>query len=317
MEIYVNQQKLEFSLEKEQTLAQVVQNLANWTKKEGFFIDKLFVNSQDIELEGAFSSSLDVKDIKKIELLVKGSLEQVEEILPSLKQYVERFIEEIKKGEQSFCKNKQEKLEGLAWVTETLMLIAENLKVLPQHVFVEGRTFEELINFFKVSLSALTKSIHDSEFFYSYFEEGVLPRFSQVASFLDQIVEFFYYLNTEQESKFLKKFLDEVSYIQDYLTNIPILLQEGKDQDALVMVQKVVYYFESLNIIGSKALSDESDIEKTQEVQQEVIDLMNEMYESFKNKDIVTVSDIIEYEISEKLSDLTALLEGAWTESQN
>jgi hypothetical protein len=240
-------------------------------------------------------------------------MEQVEEVIQVLKNYIFRFLEEIQKGKEVFCLKKNEKLEGLMWIIDTLTLLSNNLGIQPQHIFYQNKNLEETLNFLKISMDKLSQFIHDADFFYSYFREGLREKLENILYLIQRMSQMYNHLTgTVSDPEFLNSFLEESEKIQELFQRISDQLQEGKDQDALFTLQKVMYFFEALNIVYSKASVAPETHQEILSLEGEVVELMQQMYESFKAQDIVSVSDIAEYELSEKLEALSGILKEAY-----
>lgn len=304
MEFYINDEKLDFSLENEKTLSDVLKQIQIWIQKSNHFIERFIIDGQEKNFEKEMASQEPVDSIHKIEFYVKGKLEQIDEVLPVVKNYLNKFYLEIEKGKEPFCIDKREKIEGLVWIVDSVSLIAKNLSISPRHVFSEGKNLEETLTFMRISINTLMQGIHDSNFFYSYFKEGILPRIPILEKMIDTIVDFYQYLSGSKNQHLIEELIKEGKAVLNFTKEISSALQDGKDQDALNLIQKIMCYFEAVNIILIKSEASKSKKESNEKIRVEMIELFNQCYDSFKTQDIVSVSDIVEYEIAEKLAIL-------------
>ncbi len=313
MDIYINNEKLDFQLENEKQLSQVINSVADWIMQGNHFLDYILIDDQKISLKDAQETNKDVDDVKEVKFFIKGHLDQIEEIVPVLNQYIHRFSEEIKKGQEVFCINKKEKLEGIIWIADSLSLITQNLGISPRYIFFEGRNLDEVLNFFHISIQTLNDYIHDSGFFYNYFSEGVQDKFPIIESMVKRLVQLYNFMLGGEEDLFVENLLFEAVFIKNIMNEVSGLLQDGRDQDALSMIQKLMAFFEFLSIAISKMKLSDAEKTEVEGYQSEIIELLNETYEGFKTGDIISVSDIVEYELSEKLDLLIHIFENRYS----
>ncbi|HCL57167.1 MAG TPA: hypothetical protein DHW82_09205 [Spirochaetia bacterium] len=309
MDIFINGEKIDFSIEREKNLGELVKHLNSWVSENHYFIDSLKINGVETDPDEAEASSLEIQNILKIELNLKGNLEQIEEVIPALKSYLLKFIHEIEKGKDNFIISKKEKLEGLIWIIDSIQLITKNLNIEPRHIFQGGKNLEETLHFIRISLSTLNQSVHDSDFFYQYFKDGILEKLKSLIFMTEVLVDFYNYLTDSKNKKMTGHYLKELNLIKNSLKQIPENLQKGLDQDAIADTQKLMCFFESLFLLFSKTEIETEEKEELENQKNEVIDLLNQVYEAFLSKDIVSVSDIIEYEVGEKLEYFQSVLE--------
>lgn len=311
MEIFMNGEKLDFSLEHEKHLGQLAANFEQWTSRNGHFIDSLRVDDRELTLEQALESSLSLNDIARIDFSVKGRLDQIEEMIPMVNNYLNQFIQAAAGGKESFCLNKREKIEGLAWITDSISLVAQNLGIPAAHIFYEGRNLEEVLNFFRLSVSQLSRFVHDSDFFYQYIQEGIAPRLLSLKKLFSLLIAYYNYLLHQQNPDFKNGFLNEIPAIKSTLEEVPSALQDGRDQDAVSLIQKAFSFFQSFFALLAKTPLSESDQKRVSEIKTGLSESLEMVYQSFKDRDIVSVSDMMEYELTEKLEELAEIFKNA------
>lgn len=307
MDILVNGKTLEVTLEKEKVLKEVMGSLEHWIKEENFEIQDIKLDGKTLSLEEALNSEEEIKDVKTLELLVSGFVEQIEEVYPSLKSYLARFQEVLGEGQEAFVADKRQKIEGLTWIVDTTGLIAKSLGISTRYVFHNGRSLEEILNFFDFSISNLTQNIHDNQFFYQYFTEGIASRLVILEKLLDKLLGFYNFLLGDRQETFKASLKEEAKAMQELMANLPGLIQDGRDQDALAFIQKMMGFFESLSLLLSHAGLNEASQNTLLSYKSELVKVFEEIYEAFKTQDVVTVSDLVEYELSDKLNSMLEL----------
>jgi len=291
MELYINNTKVDYKLNEEKSLLDIVEGLKNWVKSEGGFIKEILVNGEDIDN----TSNLDISDIKRIDVYVSSGFEEVNNVIPTLKDYITRFINTI--DTPSFSSDKNEKIEGILWIIDAFNLSVQSLKLKSSYIFYNGKNLEETLNFLSFSLKTIIENIHNDRFFNAYFSEGIKQKLQDLLSYLDRILDFYSYI-TGKSSIFIDSVKKEIDIFKDSISNIVIMLNNGNDKDALLGIQRLLKFFEFLTLSLSVINID------VNEIQDCIIDSFNKLYEFFKDRDYVSVIDILEYEIIPKIDEI-------------
>ncbi|HOJ50139.1 MAG TPA: hypothetical protein PKW55_04940 [Spirochaetota bacterium] len=288
MELYINNNKVDYRLNNEKSLNEVVNFLKTWVSTQGGFIKDILVNGNNIES----ISDIKLEDIKRMDVIVSSAINEVEETVPVLKDYIQRFIENIESP--YFTDDKNEKIEGILWVIDAITLTVKSLKLDPSYIYYNGRSLDEIINFLSISLKTIIENIHNTEFFKTYFIEGIKPKLSDLILYIERIIDFYNFI-VGKNNEFLKSIISEIDIFKNSISGFALMINEGRDRDVLVFIQKLLKFFEFLMLVLSLRSYDISSYHES------IINSFNSVYEYFKEKDYVSVIDIIEYEISEKL----------------
>ncbi len=308
MEIFINEEKVDYSLEQEKNLGQLIDHFQKWALEKNHFIEQILINQKEMGLEQALNSPSSLKQVQRIDFFIKNRTSQIEEMIDSILHYLDQFIKIAQENNKEFLINKCEKIEGLAWLTDSVSLVSQNLGVETAYIFYHGHNLEETLNFFRISIDQLSRFVHDSQFFSRYIQEGVLPKLILLKNLFHSLLDYYNYLLDPKNSSFKENFLKEKEFIQKLLEAIPLSLQDGKDQEALSFIQKSFAFFYSFILLLSKTPLSSKSQDHFSHIQADLKENLELVYESFKEKDIVTVSDIVEYELIEKLEGLSLIL---------
>jgi hypothetical protein len=326
MEISINTEKLDFTLEKERTLLEVIESLENWLSEQKVVINVINVDGKDLspedkEILGGFNineiSNVMIQTSTKIEMALAG--------LSDAKHYTDTFINELSKSRDEFLLSKDEKIEGLRWVSDVVFTSASVLQVNVGTVFVEETTLEENLAFLILSATELENKKHDNIFFYDYFVGGVKDRLLKLKEFIPLVVTRAMFESNEEDGAVnddniklvLKNLKNDLYNLTPTLGKISENFQSGKDIEALIGIKKISGVLDGListlkkveQIMGLDFKKLEVFEENVDDINKSLLEMLNEVFDAFKNQDMVLLSDLMEYEMGEYFNKYKDVIE--------
>lgn len=310
MEFFINGQKIDITLEGETSLSKILQGIEDWCVSSELIINRLIIDEKDI-----FYSITDEnipKDISGIKRVDIESVTYFEYAFNSFVGIVE-YINNICQSEVNVSGIK-DVVEGIEFITESiprttflLNISLDKYDILDQMKMLEARcermkelskSPNEALKFFKEEIQVYLKEkfintlllmleeTHANlllSFTRNITSENILYRIGSLKSFTQPLVEIL-----EQM----------VSY-----------LQTGNDKNAFNLVEKFSKSIESIFHIISKALYlyniETNDVEFEGTTLTVFIDDINNnmknIIEAFHNEDYVSIADIFEYEIKDRI----------------
>ncbi len=268
MQIFIDNDKLDFQLEKEKTLFDVIDAMKKWLSAENFIISELSVDNVQ-------------KDHSDTNLLKKQEIGTVSEINISTIS-----LHELK-------------LSQLNAVQEFFILVLKN---------IESGNSESLIKLLddyssiKPFLKSNIDRVYESN---NGFIENILENKAEIGDHLEELRIFSEniliiaetrkneIITPEKELEQLKNSFEKTA---EDAGNVSILLQTGKDREAMETVIRFVEFMKKFSrILGIL------DIKKSIPVKKEEISefnsMLKELCSAIENSDSVLVGDLLEYEI--------------------
>ena len=268
MQIFIDNDKLDFQLEKEKTLFDIIDAMRNWLSAENFIISELSVDNVQ-------------KDHSDTNLLKKQEIGTVSEINISTIS-----LHELK-------------LSQLNAVQEFFILVLKN---------IESGNSESLIKLLddyssiKPFLKSNIDRVYESN---NGFIENILENKAEIGDHLEELRIFSEniliiaetrkneIITPEKELEQLKNSFEKTA---EDAGNVSILLQTGKDREAMETVIRFVEFMKKFSrILGIL------DIKKSIPVKKEEISefnsMLKELCSAIENSDSVLVGDLLEYEI--------------------
>ncbi len=326
MEILVNNEKLKFTLENETTLLDIIESVENWLNSQNAVISLINVDGKELSPE--MKDKLEEINLDKVKNVSIETASPMEIALVSLHDsavYIDRFISEIDKGRESFLKNKNEKIEGINWVSDVIFTSSRILQINISNLFNENDSLEETLAFMALSVEQLENKKHDDSFFYDYFVTGMREKLELLKKFVPIIIEQAIFQNRETGDEFdddnilkiIKTLKTNVYSMAPTLEKISESFQSGDDVSALIGIKKIAGILDNLVLTLKKIEDilalDYSNMEvsgKTiQETNKSLLDIITQIFNAFKDKDTVLLADLIEYELSEYFEQYKNILE--------
>lgn len=278
MQILINQQELDFTLEDENYFADIYRSVTDWLIQSGMNIISVKLNDKnEIFTKMDTLMSVPVKKISKIE--IEADKETDDHF--ALIEYFQIFIEALSTENEAVMKDLSLEYKYIEEVI--LSYIGEN----------EDN---------KRIVDKMTKLINNED---RTEEIGKLLTYCSIVL-----------LNSYKEQMFPKSELFATillieSQLEDY-SNISVMLQTGKSSDAYRLILQFIEYAQKMiRIINRlKVLHDDLILEGIIEEKsyenffQDFTEVLSELVEAFENEDIIQIGDLMEYEIVPKLKTL-------------
>ena len=294
MDIFINEQKIDFKLENETSLHEVIEGLNSWAHDGGFHIQNIFFDNK--EYDEATDSDAFLDSISELKVSVKSRFEIHQDNLQLLYQYVSLFIKSLESGNKKLlfelkadaepvmhllCDFLEEKHDSPDSISSSLL---NNINILnPDNIQTDSPEFITLVR----QLSGLKIILNE-----------------RISEFGDTLGE-------------LAKTVAALKISQNEINDISVLLQTGKDREALNCIirfselsQKCLRLYPILNNSGYTVLENMIvDGKKFSEYYLDLNGILTELIEAFTANDSVLIGDLLEYEISPRLDGLITVLE--------
>ncbi len=319
MEVLINNHPIEFQLENEKTVKEIIASISEWAGERGLIFIEVFLNDKLYTVE-----NLDDRDLEGIDLInciidTKSNLvfSTVDEGLlycNRAMEYISRWIEE-----ESLDLDEVKNLaSGIEWLIEVLNKVTGLLEIDPEEVRYRDMNASEYIRGLK-SVGGEIAEISDNK--------EILGRLQENIGIFSGIKEIFKTLLMSHEMKeLILKSIDSPDILMESLVVIrdEVPLQAKKIEDAAVAFQtgKDDQGFDKLNefidfmlrytrtcyqvapVFGidlAKIVVNDLSLD---EKNNHFMGLLNEIVEAMEYNDIISLSDILEYEIKPSLEDI-------------
>lgn len=295
MIVRVNEQQVDFSLEKENNLGEIVKGFEKWLTDSGLLLTDILLNDSHINFRDTASwESISLDDVESLDLTALTSDEVRVNNLFTVQKYFELFCEAVLVDNDESIK---QLLIEFPYIKSSLGLL------ITSGVDEQGSSYETYLdNLFRdAGLFAGTSVYPDKK-------ESFVTALKQLQMVLvDRIKEF-----TEP----LKEITSLVVLLQKMvpeITDVSVFLQTGKDKEAMALIIRCSELFQKLirlyrNLVKFEVLREKEN-QQVDEYFQRLTGILSELLEAFSGNDSVLIGDLMEYEIIPLIDELPGIVD--------
>jgi hypothetical protein len=296
VEIYINEEKIDFTLENEKNLGQVIESIENWLKNSELVITSLKHDDRELSFENREQwSGMGIDSVTRLSITVRTPSELHIATCENVLTFFTLLARAMDEHNETLAR---ELSSGFPFVIESLRLVFDYHNIYPVGSDI-------------LDIERIGKSIS---------QEGIDAVTSpESRKTIDRLVEKTTLLLNEltYPIESLRSIMKQLEASIAEISEVSILLQTGKDKKAFDTIVRFSELFQSLlriftHIKTTKklTLSDyrigESNLE---EYYNNLNRTLKELHDAFTINDFVLIGDILEYEIAPKISDLIRFME--------
>ncbi|TVL67248.1 hypothetical protein [Brachyspira hyodysenteriae] len=314
MNIFINGKELSVMLENETNAYEVLKPIEEWCNSNDFLINKVIIDNTELQpyIDEEYET-IPVENIQKIEV---EALSQAEYSLYSIMSIVE-YIEKVSNTVSVNSKDIEDLKDGMYWVLDSI----------PRTIFLFNMSLESygiihLLKMLEVKLEKFHNASDNIDKFNEFFNNELKPFLSEkMLPTMYLVIEeakintiFLFAGNITSSNALYKvgslpKFLPLILDILDSIVN---KLQSGNDKEAFMYAEKfsriVSYAFSILSNVASIYSIDYSQISLNAVTLTDAIndfnEMMNNVLDAFANEDYISIADLLEYEIKERIENI-------------
>jgi len=322
MDILINDEKLEYELENEKSLCEVIDSIEEWILQNGRIISSISADNEYINLDS--SPNILQKDIEGICILKIYTLSRMEFALHTVETIGEYIVDLKSRYLQAVqVDNHEEILEGLKLIYSGMtgvlkLLLIKDFTVLDKR----GVSLRNMLGALQAAMLKYEKR---------YIDKGDALELEEILdgllSTLPRVVVWAFTKNSiflqdfENADLYFKKALADLCRVtQDSIDKFEAIgnnLQIGRDAPALDDILFITELLDELvfmlgffmrvhrSAVDAIRISGKS----AQVIIESISDGLKEIEESFRNGDMVSVGDMIEYELMPLYEDVRRLVE--------
>ncbi|MEI0670721.1 hypothetical protein [Brachyspira pulli] len=314
MNIFINGKELSVMLENEQNAYEILKPIEEWCNSNDFLINKVLIDDKELQpyIDEEYET-IPAQNIQKIEI---EALSQAEYSLYSIMSVVE-YLQNIENTESVEEKDIEALKDGLLWVLDSI----------PRTIFLFNMSLESygiihVLKMLEVKSERLNTIADNLEKVNEFFKEDLKPFIKEkIMPAMNLVIEeakintiaLFAYNITSSNALYkvgsIPKFLPLILDILDSIVN---KLQSGNDKEAFMYAEKfsriVSYVFNILSNVAALYSIDYSQISIDSVSLSDAIndfnEMMNSVLEAFSNEDYISIADLLEYEIKERIENI-------------
>ncbi|NOY10161.1 MAG: hypothetical protein GXP33_15110 [Spirochaetes bacterium] len=291
MEIKINKEKIDFQLEDEKTLGDIINVIQNWIHSSGFVMISLTLDDKEIKIaEQTDWQKTPLKGINCIDIKVNHVSELRISNLETVIRYLGMFSGSILSGDKKMFK---ELLTGFPFMLESLSgnYIIDN----------DTSSFSEIIR--KLSADELKNLTEEKKEEITKLTDNIKIK---VTDALREI---------QYPEDAIHEITGKLHASASEISEVSVLLQSGKDRQAMEYVVRfsdlTQRFFRILTALGDYGKLEFSNLmiegKKSMDFYHELRDILSQLLDAFNARDSVLIGDLLEYEIAPRIEILTRL----------
>lgn len=330
MKIFINGKELSATLENEKNAYEILKPVEEWCNSNSFLINRILIDEKEMSpyIDEEYKT-IAIENIKKIDI---EALSHSEYYLSSMISIIE-YIEKISKVDSITLSEKdiEDLKDGIFWILDSV----------PRAIFLCNMNLEthgviHILKMLEVKLERLNTLTDNEEYnnysdkvkeffqddFKPFLNDKVLPSMDMVLqdAKINAIIIFANNINENNALYKIGTLPKFQPFIIEILDEVVDKLQTGKDKEAFIYAEKFSHIvglsFSVLSKVAEICSIDYSNI-KIDNISlldsiSDFNSMMNNLLEAFSNEDYISIADLLEYEIKEKIEnimDYTPLLE--------
>lgn len=278
MQIIVNGSEIDFTLEKENTLSDIIEQLKKWAGTEGYHV---LDYRADLSSEGEAVPETPAADIDLLEVSIGSTDDLIAVNLADYNDYLDKagtFIAgKVQEGRDLTPAERTELNEAIAYLTEAVLALSEKLGSNDRlEQAVSGLNADDEPGEILQKLSVLR-------------QQGVTwVKAVDLAR-----------MNEEDLNSARETFIQETPVIIEKLEEIATLFTQGKEAEGYQRLTEMVEVISRGITVLQQIDSDNEDVNT-------MIDLLHELTSALDSSDMVTAADIIDYDLRDTLEKIAA-----------
>lgn len=330
MKIFINGKELSATLENEKNAYEVLKPVEEWCNSNSFLINRILIDEKEMSpyIDEEYKN-IAIENIKKIDI---EALSHSEYYLSSMISIIE-YIEKVSKVDSITLSEKdiEDLKDGIFWILDSV----------PRAIFLCNMNLEthgviHILKMLEVKLERLNTLTDNEEYnnysdkvkeffqddFKPFLNDKVLPSMDMVLqdAKINAIIIFANDINENNALYKIGTLPKFQPFIIEILDEVVDKLQTGKDKEAFIYAEKFSHIvglsFSVLSKVAEICSIDYSNIKIDNISLLDSINdfnsMMNNLLDAFSNEDYISIADLLEYEIKEKIEnimDYTPLLE--------
>lgn len=315
MNIYVNDQKLDASLNEEKTLRDVYDAVDQWTRNQNHYIMNLLVDNQ--EVAPSRLESMDLKSVERMDFTVADHDHFIVEAAHELDRYLDQVGSFLFQKEYLTAQQMQDLREGYQWIDQAVESLAGLLNLDLENLVVplpEGQVSAPIahtMNALRLSMDSLATSVEQGKDQKEELETVLLhmrPIKSMSMRLALQLAA--QSAGMEELAEALEQFESKLPQFKEEIVSINEDFQSGREAQALENLDSVVEKLQGFMscLFALEARCKNAGMEEAQsgdltfsQAAADLMELLRDLSSALEENDITAAGDILEYELTEKL----------------
>ncbi len=316
MEVHINDYPVDIELENEKNITDLVQSISEWARERDLVFYRVYIDEMPFTIDEI--PDVDLNTLKKVNFIVQSRADIVFSTMHEGILYADRvldFIENTAEAKDVSEEEMRNVVTGMSWITEVLRKVIQLLGLEPEEIGYRDGDLAGYIAMMDTAADSIADNGIDDETFHSV--KDVFKNIKEIYRMLllSEDMKNLVIRSIDSPDVLIQMTINVREDLENQLENIEraaVAFQTGRDQEGAERLNKLVDFLHTyirtcyqiapvFNInpaeIEVEGLSLEEKNNRLNELLMETVDIM-------ENGDIISLSDILEYEIKPALEGL-------------
>jgi len=320
MQLLINDHPVDFTIEKESTVKDVMSSVHSWASERSLIFSGAIVDGVLYQPDSAPDTP--IHDIKNINCYVQSVGDVVIDSIKEGIAYCNRAEQYLKDKESiaQLTDNEFTQLHyGIEWIISVLQSVLHMLGLEREDVRFKDMTVQQYIDSIKSLQNMISENRNNSDInkIHELFHDvTTLFRVLLCSDALKHLI----IQSVDSPDVLFKTLLDLKSMVSKQVDNLEAiagLYQKGKDNEALEIIHTLVDFlylymrtcYQVSPVFGINLADVVHNDQSLEELNIRLQDMLSEIVEIMENNDIVSLSDILEYELKPLIGELDNYLD--------
>jgi hypothetical protein len=324
VKVLVNGYGVDFSIENEKTLNDVVSSILKWTKERDLIFTDLYVEGELYSVDKLPDRALD--EISEINCIVQSKADLIISTMNEAVSYCDRILYHTKNAENSGhgdFSQKESLYKGIDWLSEAANVIFALLVVNENEI----RYLDHPISFYFDALKNTrdkVTAIKDEKIYASFLSENknlfetIKAVFKML--FLSENLKMIILKGLESPNQLIEGLIKVKKDIPDQISHLEsaaVAFQSGRDADGAEMLQgfiDFIYRYIRLchqisPVFGINPVEVVSGDMNLDQLNATIYAFLEEIVSVMENNDIISLSDILEYQMKGEIEKCSSFID--------
>lgn len=299
MDIYIMGNKIDYTIEHERTVKDVIDSISEIVNGYGHSITELRIDGKPFSIDDPALEKIEISEVNNLEIETASFFEISSSLVYSLIPYLKTLKNHILENTIDFGTFEEAK----SWIVEVLMT---SINILFQsdkksEIFTKRNEIVKYLSSFTYKeLENQAKKLE------------LISKIDETLEMINEIVKVLEKISEEGNLFFDTTIDNSLSELLRLIDDIPLKLQLGNDREALqeiyefseTFIEVVDFINSAINLYPSKEFKLKFDLSKFDTINK----VIESIIESISNKDYVLASDLMTYELKPFVEDLRNII---------
>ncbi|MFC1504664.1 hypothetical protein ACFL6D_04535 [Spirochaetota bacterium] len=318
MQIFINEKKIDFKIEKEENAFEVVRALTEWLNSQQEIVEAVRIDGREyFTSDNEKLSNIPLNSIQKVEISSLLGRSYALHSLFSLEEYLHKVRSCIQ--ENKIEQEIDALIDGISWIKKVMTETLSILRIDFHSIVLDKQPVVSVMKEYEIAVFRMKESPDEDK------KQDLQKSNETMEKFVLHIIQIGYLkvleeklhaVTRESAHDLLLDTLSAADVVAYLLKRSSENIQRGKDFEAMSFIGEIASAMNTMMVIIEKmrelfSFDLAAIVSNGKSIEEHIasfLKVLNDITGAFEKKDYVLLSDIIEYELVENIDDLKGVI---------